>query len=544
MIDHRITALAAPARSSYADVVVRGAERASGDVLVAVEPRADLSPADVQALVDLSRSGAAVIPVSLSLDGTVSGMGSAHVGGDLPYRILAAHPQEDIVGLGDDPIPVPMITGRTFAIPLTSFVEAGGLDRALVNDGELEILSIRLREQVPHLALLVAPQMILVLDEPERAFSRRRARRLSRMYLARRPDASTGRATQMIDAAGFDVEGWDLKPKAEPVPQLRWRSESAHGLRWAIKICAPAGPRGAVWGDTHFARGLANALRRAGQTVVIDAYDARARSTTYLDDVSIVVRGPYRIDPPATGIALEWIISHPDQVSKEELRQFHRVFAASTKWPEKVAREWDIPVIPLLEATDVDLFHPRRLGRTEDIVFVGTARGIARPSVVEPIRAGIPVKVYGPDWRPFIPAASIAATSIPNVDLSRRYETASIVLNDQWPAMRREGFIAMRPFDVVASGGRVISEDVDGIKSIFGDAVAVYGDEHELVELLRTDPSELFPDDQELELIGARIRAEHSFDSRARTLVAAVEELRCWSRAAHEGSGEAQVRTG
>ena len=524
-IDPRITVLAAPARVTYADVVASATASASGDALVVVEPRADLTVSHVRRLLDLARTGSAVIPLSLAIEGTVVGVGSAHVGGEVPYRILGSHPREDVDGLGGEPVSVPMITGRTFAIPLAPFLGAGGLERDLVNDGELEILSLRLRRRAPELALLVEPRVMPVLDEPERAFARRKSARYARIFRASLPDASTEQATQLIDAAGFDVLGWNLASGAEPVPELRWRPITAGGLRWAIKICAPAGPRGAVWGDTHFARGLANALRRAGQSVVVDAFEAQARATTYLDDVTVVIRGPYRIDPPRTGIALQWIISHPDQVSKAELQRFHRVFAASTRWPEKIGREWGILVEPLLEATDVDLFHPRGLARTEDIVFVGTARGIARPSVVEPIRAGIPVKVYGPDWRPFIPAAAIAADSIPNAELSERYESASIVLNDQWPAMRREGFIAMRPFDVVAAGGRVISEDVDGIEAIFGGAVVAYRDERELVELLRLDPSELFPDDAALALIAARIRDEHSFDTRARTLVAAAAEL-------------------
>ena len=288
------------------------------------------------------------------------------------------------------------------------------------------------------------------------------------------------------------------------------------------QICAPAGRQGAVWGDTHFAQGLAAALRRRGQYVVIDAFDARARPTSYLDDVSIVVRGPYRIDPPTNGISLEWIISHPDQITRDELLRFDAVFAASERWPEKIRRQWGIDVATLLEATDVDLFHPRGLPRTDDIVFVGTARGIPRPSVVEPLRAGVPVKVYGPDWRPFIAASAIEATSLPNSDLSARYETASIVLNDQWPAMRREGFIAMRPFDVVAAGVRVVSERVDGIEKIFGGALVAYDTSEELVEILRREPGDLFPSDEELRTISSRIRREHSFDARADRLLEVV----------------------
>jgi spore maturation protein CgeB len=91
--------------------------------------------------------------------------------------------------------------------------------------------------------------------------------------------------------------------------------------------------------------------------------------------------------------------------------------------------------------------------------------------------------------------------------------------------MRREGFIAMRPFDVVAVGGRVISEEVDQIEEIFDGAVITYRDAAHLVELLRANPDDLFPSSEHLAEISERIRREHSFDARAAVLDAAADEV-------------------
>ncbi|PZU46370.1 MAG: hypothetical protein DI566_07715 [Microbacterium sp.] len=222
---------------------------------------------------------------------------------------------------------------------------------------------------------------------------------------------------------------------------------------------------------------------------------------------------------------MQWIISHPDEITRAEVAQHDRVFAAAVGWSRRKSAHWKIRIDPLLEATDTDLFQPRGLARGSDIVFVGTARGIPRPSVVAPLAAGIPVKVYGPDWRPFVPQAAIAAQFIPNADLPERYETASIVLNDQWPAMRREGFIAMRPFDAVAVAGRVVSESVEGVEEIFGGAVVAYESAADLVKLLQGDPADIFPSDDEMAEIARRIRSEHSFDARAAVLDQAVREV-------------------
>ena len=511
-----------PASTRWADVVADRAAEAAGEVLAVLDPRIAVDDAEIESLVALAHGGAAAIPAVRAFDGTLVGIGAARVGGVFPYRIMEDHPQEDLDALGELPIPVPLLTGRTVALPTRFVTESGGWNRALVNDGELEVLSAALREQDPRVELLVVPNVRPVQEEPEEAFVQRRPAAL-RAAIAPHCSADSARAEDLINRAGFVLHSWELGRRQRPTARVQWRRPSATSQRWAIKICAPAGPRGEVWGDTHFALGLARALKRRGYFVAIDSFDARARSTAYLDDVAVVVRGPYRIDAPSAGISLQWIISHPDHVTRAEADAFDRVFAASSSWSAAASARWNIPVEPLFECTDTDQFFPRGLPRGEDIVFVGTARGIARPSVVAPLRAGIPVKVYGPDWRPFIPATAIVATSIPNTELPARYETASIVLNDQWPAMRREGFIAMRPFDAVAVGGRVVSESVEGINDIFGRAVVTYEEEADLVELLRQRPDELFPCDEELALISERIRRDHSFDARATVLVAAAQ---------------------
>ncbi|MDF2917438.1 MAG: uncharacterized protein K0S70_1655 [Microbacterium sp.] len=486
--------------------------------LVALDPRGSFSDDDVDRLLVRARDGVIAVPAVREHDGTLVGIGAAAVDhhGSL-YRILAGHPVEDLAGLGSE-ISVPRLCGIAFASHSSRLTHPEA--RAAISDAlDLEDVSdviARDREAV------VLPDVTTVLDEPAAAFDR--SRRPLRSFDGVRTDREA--AERILRAAGFDVSGWQKGARTRrPSPTMTWRRPSAHSQRWAIKICSPAGPRGDVWGDTHFAQGLAAALRRRGHDVIIDHFGAARRPSAHLDDVNVVVRGPYRIDPPSTGVNLQWIISHPDEVSRGEIAQFDQVFAASKTWSEKVSRQWSVPVEPLLECVDTDKFVPRGLPRTAEIVFVGTARGIARPSVVAPIRAGVDVKVYGPDWRPFIPASAVVAERIPNEALPERYETAAVVLNDQWPAMREEGFIAMRPFDVVAVGGRVISEPVDGIEEIFGGAVVTYRSPQHLVEMLRGNLDMLFPDDDELRLISRRIREQHSFDARAAVLQKAAQKV-------------------
>lgn len=506
-------------RRTWGSVLAEEVSAIGPDGLLAVlDARAEFSMSEIEALWTEAQASCA-IPAHRALDGTLAGLGAARVGAGQPYRILSEHPHEDAGAIADRVLEVPLATGRTFAVDLRAYRAAGGVSAA--GGRELEAFSARLGLQgIPSRVLL---DVLPVLEEPEVAF-RPRGRRASGGATPL-VDADRRRAEGIIADAGFDVLGWRSGAQDGPVPVLAWRRPTPDARRWAIKICAPAGRQGAVWGDTHFATGLANALRRRGHMVVIDAYDARDRETGYLDDVSVAIRGPYRIDAPRWGVGIEWIISHPDEVSRTEVAGFDRVFAASVGWAQRASDRWGLRIETLLEATDTDQFRPAGLRRGDDIVFVGTARGVPRPSVVAPLAAGIPVRVYGPDWRPFIPQSAIAARSIPNADLPARYETAAIVLNDQWPAMRREGFIAMRPFDAVAVGARVVSEAVEGIEEVFEGAVVAYRDAEHLVELLRSDPDDLFPSDERMAEISNRIRREHSFDARAAALDEAAAEV-------------------
>lgn len=299
-------------------------------------------------------------------------------------------------------------------------------------------------------------------------------------------------------------------------------------LRWALKTAAPAGLGAEWWGDTHFARGLAGALRRLGHDVVIDSIGARDRATHHFDDVELVLRGPEAIKPHTAATSILWIISHPDQITREEVAGFDHVFAASTSWARGAAQALG-SVTPLLQCTDVHRFHPTGAENTDRLVFVGTARGIPRPSVIEPIRAGFPVDVIGPDWTGWIPASSVIATTISNADLPALYEGARLVLNDHWPAMQRSGFISNRLFDVVAAGGRAISDEVEGIDEIFHGSVRTYRSVPELLDLLGTEPSEVFPPSERAREISAEIRQRHSFDARAETLERTAAELRLGS---------------
>lgn len=328
-------------------------------------------------------------------------------------------------------------------------------------------------------------------------------------------------------------------PTADPVlvPEQVIRAidginESPPRLRWALDIASPAAPRGDRWGDTHFARSLADALERRGQQVSVDRQDARHRDSRDHDDVLLVLRGLDHVRPRPGLLNLEWIISHPDMITPQEVASFDQVYAASLSWSARMSAEWGVPIEPLLQCTDVRWFHPDRAEPDSgpEVLFVGNSRGVYRYAVRTALAIGAPLTLHGNDWTEFVPRALIASNGVANEEVGALYAAAGIVLNDHHLDMRRDSFPSNRLFDAAACGARVASDVVEGLQEIFEGLVQPFRDEAELARLIN-ERREVFPDDEQRRKIAAKVVAEHSFDRRAETLVDdAVRRLRARGR--------------
>jgi spore maturation protein CgeB len=305
--------------------------------------------------------------------------------------------------------------------------------------------------------------------------------------------------------------------------------ESPRPLRWAIKNPAPAGPAAEEWGDTHFARDLADALRALGHEVVLDHREAFERPTARHDDVALVLRGPIPLDPTPEQVSIAWVISHPDRIDAREAAAYDAVFAASRTWAAARSEEWGIPVEPLLQATNPARFSPdgAEPDSGPDLLFVGNSRKTYRTIVRDAVESGLPLTVYGADWEPFLPEGVVAADYLENARLGRVYRSAGIVLNDHWDDMREHGFLSNRLFDAVASGARVVTDAVAGLDGVFGPSVQPYRDRAELVRLCTlADRDAVFGSDSARIAAATRVAREHSFAARATVLAEAAVRLR------------------
>ncbi|WDF32132.1 glycosyltransferase [Arthrobacter agilis] len=319
-----------------------------------------------------------------------------------------------------------------------------------------------------------------------------------------------------------------LQPAFPAVSPRRPAVDGPASLRWAVKIGADFSVGGDRWGDVPYAADLAEALAALGQEVVVDRAGAFSRPSNHLDDVVLVIRGLVRCEPQPGKTNVLWAISRPDLITREELLQFDLVFGGSQIWCDFVASEWGVDARYLPQATNPRRFHPTdRTGPDvhHDLTFVGGPRKpIGRKIVADCLSLGADVKVWGPRWEQFVPVERVADSYISNDDLAGLYSSSRIVLNDHFEDMARWGFANNRLYDAVASGARVISDDVDGIADIFRGAVRTYSSLEDLEQILADDQG--FPDDTEMEAISQHIRDEHNFDARAATLLAAVRDHR------------------
>ena len=297
-------------------------------------------------------------------------------------------------------------------------------------------------------------------------------------------------------------------------------------LRFAIKVPAPSHEIVQEWGDYHLACSLRRALKRRGHSVRIDILPDWERDEGVADDVVIVLRGLSRYQPQEGQINLLWQISHPEKLEPEECDLFDHVFVASLPYAEKLRTHVSVPVTPLLQFTDPAVFYPP--GRSEsgdDILFVGNTRKQDRIAVRYAVGKGLPVSVYGSGWDDYIPERFIRNEHIPYAELHETYGNAAIVLNDHWPEMAEEGFISNRIFDVAASGGFVLSDEVEGARDVFGDALEIYRSADELAEKARhflANPDER---KRKADALRAIVIDRHTVEDRIEALLEVVERL-------------------
>lgn len=258
-----------------------------------------------------------------------------------------------------------------------------------------------------------------------------------------------------------------------------------------------------LWGDHWVRRELEKELSGLG-------FDQGRKNP----DMNIHLFGSPAKDFDELALNMVWLHSHPDMVTIENLRQFDYIFCASSHF---------LPKLRAMGYLNVE-FMPACTSKTpvqaqieHNLIFLGNARESrhdGRAIVGDMISTGLDFKVWGNLWESILPKKNYGGRYWEYERLEELYASAKITLNDHHPDMEREGFVSNKVFDILASGGFVISGKNKGLAPIFEDAVPEYeSSEHlkEIVEYYLDNPEER----QRLMAKGLKIARTHTYAKRA-----------------------------
>lgn len=523
-----------PSNADFAVASDLGARIATSDAVVFLNNDTVVQDGWIDGLLEALPSAAAVQPVLLFADRTVQSAGTVFAGGlSMPRHLLSGFHLEDVPRAVDD-YEFSALTAACLVVDRQDYLDAGGFDAEYVNGMEDVDLCLRLKERTGRpLRVSVGSTVVHLESKTPGRFAhafQNRHRFAQQWRTALIDDLDDRRVLDGTDLQVAEVQ-WgaqlrgDLREpdwRIERTPSPVQINETPPRLRWALKASSPGTLLGDLWGDTYFADDLAVALRGLGQQVVVDRTSSWDRpGSAGWDDVTLTLRGLQRFTPQPDAVNLLWVISHPDQVTVDELNAgWDQVYAAGPAWGAEQSLRAGIAITPLLQATDSRRFRHSATDLTRSgVLFVGRTRGERRPVVLDAAEVVSDLQVYGDDgWERYLHDSQIAGAVLSNTDLPRAYSSARVVLNDHWDDMRRGGFLSNRLFDAAAAGAKIVSDAVPGLKDVFGDQVRTYSTIDELRSLLAVD-STVWPAAEEMDVSASRVAREHSFDARARALL-------------------------
>lgn len=402
--------------------------------------------------------------------------------------------------------------------------ERGGLDFALSSAFALVDYCFQCLEKDPESVAVVPDERVVRIKQLPAVLEKvinKEFETLRRKWIGRilgRSVVPTGLSVAGGQGRSFVTSNFRLRPGRGSSYVVKSRS-AATARQICIRCPAPSTDERKWWGDYHFALAMARAFESLGIGAHVALRDDWDKPTSAA--VALHLRGIVDVKPIPGVLNVVWLISHPDKVSLDELAGCDLVLVPSEKLRRTLRMRFGIESFVFPQATGI---RPAAQGAVVDPVvretalFIGNSRRQLRPIVLDALQQRLPISVYGREWEGMLPMGVLKGDYIPNEAIADWYEAARVVLNDHWPSMRHAAIASNRLFDVVASGGIAISDHIDGLSSLFDGHVRTYTDAPELAELMR-HVGDWAPDERRRLEMRRIMHAEHSFGSRARTLL-------------------------
>ena len=259
-------------------------------------------------------------------------------------------------------------------------------------------------------------------------------------------------------------------------------------MQIAIKNPAIKDGKGATWGDEYFGAVLERELNALGCTVRQEFWpnwkDAKE------DDVILVLRGLRRWSPPKGVFSILWLLSHPNDVTQDELEAFDLVLTASRTHAKLLEAALRTPVRVARQCTDHRLFQrpagpiENERDQREGIIYVARSRGVRRDMAQWIVETGIDATIYGNGWERYGLGRRVHGKHIANDELPRLYRRAWLGLNDHWMDMRAFGYINNRILDCLGCGLPVVTDEFPELRDVFGDALLYANDARGLISAM------------------------------------------------------------
>ncbi len=305
---------------------------------------------------------------------------------------------------------------------------------------------------------------------------------------------------------------------------------------WVIKAGFPDTPAKKWWSEYAFSHSLKKYLDRLGRYTVIEAYDEWENEKEA--DVVVVLRGnrEYFPDRKKRGcLYIMWNLSHPGTISDEEYNAYDLICISSKPHAGKIEKRTNVPVKILPMCADTEIFYPDQdpyADKEYDWIFVGNSRYVKRKSVTWSIGHGITLKIWGANWKGFIPDYEkyVVAENIPNDELPVLYRTARITVDDHYEDMIENGFINTRIVEAFACGLPVISDYSEVLEEMFGDAVLCYRNEEEFAEQTEKAVRDYDAVKKKVLDLWPLIQEKYSFEACSKQLVRFSEDVRNYGK--------------
>lgn len=497
---------------SYAAANNRGASRASSEVLCFLND--DVEPLEpgwlARMLAELTDEVAAVgaqlvYPRRPLFGARTRDLTVQHLGIELAPTSGGVPQAGNVGGMEPDPHrpvrEVAAVTGACLLVRRADFLGAGGFDERYEFGAEDVDLCWRLREDG---RIVVAPSAVLWHHEGSTRHQQ------DPKELNRRQSRNWG---LLADRFGPEL--------ARAVECDRLRSErvlSSEPYRLAITITRDLEEAG--YGDWYTAHELGHRCEELGWRV---SYPEKYRDAWYdLDgDVDCVLSLHDTFDirrvarPGLTTIA--WARNWLDRwMNVPWFGSYDEILVPSERAAKMVRKHTGRGPIVMPLATNPRRFGPG-VGERDGVVFPGNYWGKDQ-RLPELVRAVPQLVVYGKGWEEVPEVRDRWRGHLPYEQLPTVYQRAAVAVDQAAQHTRAFASVNSRVFDAIASGALPVTDQVEGVRELFGDLVPTYQDPDELAEIVQVALSDPEERDRRVGELRQIVLEHHTYDRRAREL--------------------------